>query len=168
MNTKAAVKSSTSTMPEAGTPAPQFSLPTDGDGKFDLAAQKGKYVALYFYPKDDTPGCTVEAQQFRDLYSEFQKAGAEVVGISKDTVKSHDKFKCKYELTFPLVSDEAGNVCEAYGTWVEKSMYGKKYFGIQRATFLIDPQGTIAHVWPKVSVEGHAADVLQMIKKLKS
>lgn len=165
--TSPAKKSAAPALPQAGEKAPLFSLPTDGEGSFDLAAQKGKYTVLYFYPKDDTPGCTVEAKEFRDLYPEFQKQGAEVCGISKDDVKSHDKFKCKYEITFPLLSDESGEVCGAYGVWVEKSMYGKKYFGIQRATFLVGPDGTLAHVWPKVSVEGHAAEVLTRIKALK-
>jgi len=155
------------TMPQAGTPAPSFTLPMDGGAEFSLAAQNGKYTVLYFYPKDDTPGCTVEAKEFRDLYPQFQEIGAEVCGLSRDDVKSHDKFKCKYELTFPLLSDTEGKVCEAYGVWVEKSMYGKTYFGIQRASFLVDPQGNITHVWPKVKVEGHAAEVLAKIKQLQ-
>ncbi len=153
----------TSKMPELGSQAPDFTLETDAENNFSLAAQRGKYVVLYFYPKDDTPGCTVEAKEFRDLYPQFVKAGAEVCGISRDDVKSHSKFKCKYELTFPLLADVEGSVCESYGTWVEKSMYGKKYFGIQRATFLINPEGKIAKIWPKVKVEGHAAEVLKAI-----
>lgn len=169
MSAKAAAKPSPAkVMPAVGEAAPSFSIPTDEGINFDLSAQRGKYVVLYFYPKDDTPGCTVEAKEFRDFYSQFQALGAEVAGISRDDVKSHGKFKCKYELTFPLLADESGEVCENYGVWGEKSMYGKTYFGIQRATFLIDPKGTIAHVWPKVKVEGHAAEVLKKITELKA
>jgi len=153
-------------MPEAGVAAPTFTVTDDQGNTRSLAEFSGKAVILYFYPKDDTPGCTTEAKDFRDLYPEFQKAGAEVLGISKDSVKSHDKFKCKYELTFPLLSDESGAICDSYGTWVEKSMYGKKYMGIQRATFLIDKTGVIRQVWPKVSVTNHAADVLKAVKAL--
>jgi peroxiredoxin Q/BCP len=166
--TKTAAKETIPTMPEMGVTAPNFTLPMDGGEDFSLAAQKGKFVVLYFYPKDDTPGCTVEAKEFRDLYSQFTKIGAEVCGLSKDNVKSHEKFKCKYELTFPLLADEEGTVCDAYGTWVEKSMYGKKYMGIQRATFLVNPQGKIAFIWPKVKVEGHAAEVLSKIQELSA
>lgn len=170
MTTKATAKKSAEeipdNMPAIGSKAPDFTVVTDGEGSFSLSAQKGKYTVLYFYPKDDTPGCTVEAKEFRDLYSDFAKAGAEVCGISRDDVKSHDKFKCKYELTFPLLSDEDGKITESYGVWVEKSMYGKKYFGIQRATFLVNPEGKIEKIWPKVKVEGHAAEVLKAITSL--
>lgn len=168
MTAKTAAKEASSLMPQAGDSAPTFTLAMDGGEEFSLTAQKGKFVVLYFYPKDDTPGCTVEAKEFRDLYAQFTKAGAEVCGISRDNLASHAKFKCKYELTFPLLSDEDGKVCEAYSTWVEKSMYGKKYMGIQRATFLVNPQGELACVWPKVKVEGHAAEVLSKIKELSA
>jgi peroxiredoxin Q/BCP len=148
-----------------GTLAPDFTLPVDEATPFTLSKQRGKWVVLYFYPKDDTPGCTVEAKDFRDLYPEFQKFNAEVCGISRDSLASHKKFICKYELTFPLLADEQGTVCNDYGTWVEKSMYGKKYFGIQRDTFLISPEGKIQRIWHKVKVEGHAAEVLAEIQK---
>jgi peroxiredoxin Q/BCP len=121
---------------------------------------------LYFYPKDDTSGCTAEACAFRDAMPDFSKVKAQVIGISRDPVKSHDKFKGKYELNFPLASDEDGKVCEAYGTWVEKSMYGRKYMGIERSTFLIDRHGAIRNVWRKVKVPGHADEVLDAVAAL--
>lgn len=152
--------------PEAGDKAPDFTLPTDSGGTVSLSELKGKNVVLYFYPKDDTPGCTVEAKDFRDNIEAFKKADTVVLGISKDSVKSHDKFKEKHCLPFGLISDETGSMCEDYGVWVEKSMYGKKYMGIERTTFLIDKQGKIAKVWPKVKVEGHVAEVLQESQKL--
>ncbi len=152
---------------EVGDTAPAFSMATDGGSKVSLKDFAGKKnVVLYFYPKDDTPGCTVEAKDFRDLYAKFKKADTVIIGVSKDSVKSHDKFKTKHCLPFTLGSDEDGAVCEAYGVWVEKSMYGKKYMGIQRATFLIDKKGAIAAVWPKVSVTGHAAEVLKAAESL--
>jgi peroxiredoxin Q/BCP len=123
----------------------------------------GKNIVLYFYPKDDTPGCTIEAKDFRDLMGDFEKANAVVIGVSKDSVKSHDKFKEKYCLPFPLGSDEDGGVCAAYGVWVEKSMYGKKYMGIERSTFLIDGNGIITQIWRKVSADGHAKAVLDTL-----
>jgi thioredoxin-dependent peroxiredoxin len=144
-----------------GDKAPDFTLPTDGGGMLSLKALKGKTVVLYFYPKDDTSGCTAEACAFRDSLPDFSMAKAQVVGISRDTVASHDKFKSKYKLPFPLASDEDGKVCAAYGTWVEKSMYGRKYMGIERATFLIDGKGVIRGVWRKVKVPGHAEEVLK-------
>jgi len=150
-----------------GDKAPSFSLPADGGGKVSLKDLKGKAVVLYFYPKDDTSGCTAEACAFRDALPDFSKAGAEVIGISRDPVKSHDKFKAKYDLPFPLASDEDGKVCEAYGTWVEKSMYGRKYMGIERSTFLIDGKGVIRNVWRKVKVPGHADEVLKAAQALK-
>jgi peroxiredoxin Q/BCP len=150
-----------------GDKAPAFNLPTDGAGNVSLAGLKGKNVVLYFYPKDDTPGCTIEAKDFRDLMSEFEKSNTVIIGLSKDDVKSHDKFKEKFCLPFTLASDTDGSTCEAYGVWVEKSMYGKKYMGIERATFLIDAKGSIAHIWPKVKVDGHAKEVLEAAKKLK-
>ncbi|MEQ8229644.1 MAG: thioredoxin-dependent thiol peroxidase [Rhodospirillales bacterium] len=149
-----------------GDKAPDFNLPTDGGGTLALKDLKGKKVVLYFYPKDDTPGCTTEAQAFRDAIKTFEKAGAVIVGASKDSVARHDKFKTKYDLPFQLVSDEDGTLCESYGVWVEKNMYGRKYMGIQRATFLIDEKGVIRHIWPKVKVKEHADDVLAKIKDL--
>jgi peroxiredoxin Q/BCP len=146
---------------QPGDAAPDFDLPSDGGGHVRLADFKGKTLVLYFYPKDDTSGCTSEARAFTAADDDFKKAGAAVVGVSKDSVKSHDKFKAKYELTFPLGSDAEGKAVEAYGVWVEKSMYGRKYMGIERATYLIDGQGRIAKVWRKVKVTGHAAEVLK-------
>ena len=131
-----------------------------------VAAYSGQKLVLYFYPKDDTTGCTKEAQEFTELAGDFAKAGATVVGISRDSVKSHAKFLGKYDLKIGLGSDESGAVTEAFGIWVEKSMYGKKYMGIERATFLIDASGTIARVWRKVKVAGHAAEVLEAAKAL--
>ena len=143
---------------------PDFSLPATGGKTFTLSALKGRKVVVYFYPKDDTPGCTVEAKDFRDHIKEFEKAGAAVIGVSKDSVKSHDKFQEKYCLPFPLASDEDGSVCDAYGVWVEKSMYGKTYMGIERATFLIDQSGVIRNIWRKVKVDGHVKEVLEAAK----
>jgi peroxiredoxin Q/BCP len=151
---------------KVGDKAPDFTLPSDGGGKVSLKAHRGKAVVLYFYPKDDTSGCTAEACAFRDALPDFSKIKAAVIGISRDSVASHDKFKTKYSLPFPLVSDEEGKVCEAYGTWVEKSMYGRKYMGIERATFLIDGKGTIRHIWRKVKVPGHAEEVLEAAQAL--
>ena len=150
-----------------GDKAPDFTLPTDGGGTVSVKGLKGKKVVLYFYPKDDTPGCTKEACAFRDSLPDFSKVKAVIVGISKDSVASHDKFKTKFKLPFPLASDEDGKVCEAYGAWVEKSMYGKKYMGIERATFLIDEKGIIRNIWRKVKVEDHAEDVLKAANALK-
>jgi peroxiredoxin Q/BCP len=151
---------------DAGDKAPAFTLPTDGGGTVSLAKLRGKKVILYFYPKDDTPGCTKEACGFRDNFPDFSKAGAEVIGISKDSVKRHDNFKAKYKLPFHLAADVDGEVCEAYGTWIEKSMYGRKYMGIERATFLIDGKGVVRQVWHKVKVPGHAEEVLAAAKAL--
>jgi peroxiredoxin Q/BCP len=151
---------------KAGDPAPNFDLPTDGAGRAALADLKGKPVVLYFYPKDDTSGCTSEAKAFTEATGAFAKAGATVIGVSKDTVLSHEKFKAKYDLTFPLAADVDGKVVEAFGVWVEKSMYGRKYMGIDRSTFLIDPQGKIARVWRKVKVPGHVAEVLSAVQAL--
>lgn len=153
--------------PAIGSAAPGFDLAASGGGNVSLAGLKGKNVVLYFYPKDDTPGCTIEAKEFRDLKAQFDAADTVIVGLSKDDVKSHDKFVEKFCLPFTLASDADGKVCEAYGTWVEKSMYGKKYMGIDRVTFLIDKAGTIAQTWPKVKVEGHAQEVLDAVKGLK-
>ena len=134
-------------------------MPTD-DGRVSLAALKGKSVVLYFYPKDDTPGCTTEAQAFTALAADFAKAGAVVVGVSRDTAAKHGKFREKYGLNVLLGADEDGSVTEAYGVWVEKTLYGRQYMGIERATFLIGPDGVIRQVWRKVKVAGHAESVL--------
>jgi peroxiredoxin Q/BCP len=150
-----------------GKKAPAFSLPDENGTKVALSDLAGQWVVLYFYPKDDTPGCTKEACAFRDSLPDFSKVKAVIVGISKDSVASHDKFKTKFKLPFPLASDEDGKVCEAYGAWVEKSMYGKKYMGIERATFLIDEKGIIRNIWRKVKVEDHAPDVLKAANALK-
>ncbi|MBT5570352.1 MAG: thioredoxin-dependent thiol peroxidase [Alphaproteobacteria bacterium] len=149
-----------------GDKAPDFSMTTDGDGTVSLKGLKGKNVVLYFYPKDSTPGCTTEACAFRDLTPDFSKLDAEVIGVSKDSIKRHDNFKAKYELPFLLASDADGDVCERYGVWVEKSMYGKKFMGIERATFLIDGKGKVRKVWRKVKVAGHAEAVLEAVQAL--
>ena len=143
-----------------------FTGATDGGGKLKLSELRGKPVVLYFYPKDDTPGCTTEACGFRDSAAAFKKLKAQVIGVSKDSVARHDKFKAKYELTFPLVSDEDGKVCEKYGTWIEKSLYGRKYMGIDRATFLIDKDGVVRKIWRRVKVPGHVAEVQDALKAL--
>jgi peroxiredoxin Q/BCP len=148
---------------EIGDKAPDFTLPTDGGGSVTLSKLKGKKVVLYFYPKDDTSGCTAEACAFRDSFPRFKKIDAAIIGISRDSVAAHDKFKKKYELPFTLASDEAGKVTEKYGVWVEKSMYGRKYMGIERTTFVIDDQGKIAQVWHKVKVPGHADEVMKAV-----
>jgi thioredoxin-dependent peroxiredoxin len=152
---------------DVGDKAPSFTLPSDGGGTVSLNDFKGRTVVLYFYPKDDTSGCTAEACAFRDALPDFSKAKAEVIGVSRDPVKKHDRFKEKYGLNFPLGSDEDGKVCEAYGSWVEKSMYGRKYMGIERSTFLIDRSGVIRAVWRKVKVPGHADEVLEAVQDLK-
>jgi thioredoxin-dependent peroxiredoxin len=143
-----------------GDAAPDFDLAADGGGRVRLSDLKGKTVVLYLYPKDDTPGCTKEAQGFSAAAAEFAKAGAVVVGLSKDSVASHDKFKKKYDLNLHLASDPEGALIEALGSWVEKSMYGKVYFGIDRSTFLIDKAGRVARIWHKVKVPGHVEEVL--------
>ncbi|MSP91855.1 MAG: thioredoxin-dependent thiol peroxidase [Myxococcales bacterium] len=149
-----------------GQPAPDFTMPTDGGGTVTLSQLRGKPVVLYFYPKDDTTGCTAEACAFRDAPPRFKGGEAVVIGVSKDSVASHDKFKKKYALTFTLASDDGGDVCERYGVWGEKSMYGRKYMGIERATFLIDPQGVVRQIWRKVKVAGHAAKVATALEAL--
>jgi len=151
---------------ELGDKAPDFTLPTDGVGNVTLSKLDGKKVVLYFYPKDDTSGCTAEACGFRDCFPDYGGTGAVVIGISKDSVASHDKFKKKHGLPFILASDTGGDVCEKYGVWVEKSMYGRKYMGIERATFLIDGKGVVRGVWHKVRVPGHAAEVLKAAQAL--
>src|SRR6202049_4369419 len=149
-----------------GAPAPDFTLPTDGNGTVDLAQLRGKPVVLYFYPKDDTSGCTAEACGFRDSVLDYGKSGAVVIGVSRDSVASHDKFKKKHQLPFILASDEKGEVTESYGVWVEKSMYGRKYMGIERATFLIDKDGVVRRIWHKVKVPGHVTEVLKAVQAL--
>ena len=149
-----------------GNPVPDFTLPRDGEGRVTLSALKPAKVVLYFYPKDDTSGCTLEAQEFTARLDEFTACGATVIGISKDSVKSHDKFCKKYGLGIILASDELGTTCEDYGVWVEKSMFGKTYNGIERSTFLIKGDGTLAKVWRKVSVKGHVDEVLAAVKAL--
>lgn len=143
--------------------APDFSLPDDMGNLVKLSDYRGKKIVLYFYPKDDTPGCTTEAKDFRDLADKFAQNNTQIIGISKDSVAKHQKFKCKYDLPFSLISDEEGLACGLYETWVEKSMYGKKYMGIERATYLIDEQGIITHIWRNVKVTGHAQEVLNKI-----
>ena len=144
--------------------APQFTLPRDGGGTLSLSDFSGKMVVLYFYPKDNTSGCTKEAQGFTEHAAEFAAAGAVVLGVSKDSIAKHDKFRDKYGLGVALLSDEQGHVCEDYGIWVEKSMYGKTYMGIERATFLIDGTGRILREWRKVKVDGHVQEVLEAVR----
>lgn len=151
---------------EPGAPAPDFSLPRDGGDMVSLSDFAGKPVVLYFYPKDDTSGCTKEAIGFTEAVAEFEAAGAVILGVSKDSVKKHDKFVAKHDLKIALLSDEESDLCERYGVWVEKSMYGKTYMGIERATFLIDADGKIAQVWRKVKVPGHVEAVLAAVKAL--
>jgi peroxiredoxin Q/BCP len=151
-------------MLKPGDKAPAFSLAADGGRRVALADLKGKKVVLYFYPKDDTSGCTAEACEFRDNWKAVQAIGTVVLGVSPDSVASHDKFKTKYRLPFPLLSDSDHAVAEAYGAWGEKSMYGRKYHGILRSTFLIDEAGRIAAVFPRVKPKGHAAEVLAALR----
>ena len=154
-------------MPEtvtAGTPAPDFTLPRDGGGTLTLSELRGRQVVLYFYPRDDTPGCTTEGIEFSQSLEAFEAAGAVVVGVSRDSVAAHDRFVAKHDLRVILLSDAEGEVCEAYGTWVEKTMYGKTSMGIERATFLVDAQGTVREVWRKVKVAGHVEAVLEAVR----
>jgi len=146
--------------------APDFKLPIDNGETFHLGALRGKPVVLFFYPKDDTSGCTKEAIAFSELEDEFKQSGITVVGISPDSIKSHVKFKTKHSLTVPLVSDEQKEILENYGVWVEKSMYGRKYMGVERTTLLIDAEGKIVKIWRKVKVPGHADAVLKLAKEL--
>jgi len=149
-----------------GALAPQFNLPRDGGGNVSLADLAGKTVVLYAYPKDDTSGCTTEALDFTALAGEFAEAGAVIVGLSPDPVKAHDKFIAKHDLGIILASDEDKSVLEAYGVWKEKSMYGRTYMGVERSTFIIDGSGTIARIWRKVKVKGHAQTVLEAVRSL--
>ncbi|WP_420002977.1 peroxiredoxin [Arenibacterium sp. LLYu02] len=146
--------------------APAFTLPRDGTGEISLADLKGQAVVLFFYPRDDTPGCTKESIGFSEHLQAFADAGAQVLGISRDTVAKHDKFIAKHGLTVPLLSDAESTMCEDYGVWVEKNMYGKKSMGIERSTFLIDAEGKIARIWRKVKVPGHVEEVLEAVKAL--
>ncbi len=145
---------------DKGNTAPDFELPTDGGGHFKLSAHRGHPVVVFFYPKDDTSGCTIEAIDFTAMKPEFDTLGAQIIGISPDNAASHNKFKAKHGLTVTLACDENKGVLEAYGVWTEKSMYGRKYMGVERSTFLIDGQGGITRAWRKVKVPGHVAEVL--------
>lgn len=147
-----------------GDKAPDFDLESDGGKSLNLKDFKGQSVVLYFYPRDDTPGCTKEAIQFTEMKEEFEAQNCAIIGISKDTAQKHDKFIAKHDLKLRLGADVEGEVVEAYGVWVEKNMYGKKYMGIQRATFLIGPDQKIQHIWPKVRVKGHVEAVLDEVK----
>ena len=151
---------------EEGKRALDFTLPTDGGGKLTLSKLRGKPVIVYFYPKDDTTGCTAEACGFRDALPDFRKAKAEIVGISKDSVARHDKFKAKYDLNFTLASDPDLKAIKAYDVWKEKNMYGNKTMGVERSTFLIDEKGNVAKAWRKVSVDGHADEVFNAAKAI--
>ncbi len=150
----------------AGTPLPDFSLPLDDGSTLTAASLSGRTTVLYFYPKDDTSGCTSEAKAFRDALPAFAEAGIAVIGVSVDPIASHLKFRTKHALNFPLASDSEKSLATALGLWVEKSMYGRKYMGMERTTLLIDAAGVIRHVWRKVKVTGHVADVLQVAREL--
>lgn len=153
-------------MVEAGQPAPDFTLPDQHGDEVTLSQFKGRPVVLYFYPRDNTPGCTTEACAFRDARDDYEQAGAKVIGVSPDAVKTHAKFAEKYQLPFTLVADTEKSVCEAYGVWQEKSMYGKTSMGVVRSTFVIDGEGVVRHVFPRVKVDGHSDAVLAAIKSL--
>ena len=153
-------------MPGIGAKAPEFNLERDGGGNAKLADFKGRKLVLYFYPKDDTSGCTTEAKDFSALAKDFEKAGAVVVGVSPDPAKKHDRFKAKHDLAVMLLSDESTAMLEAWGVWKEKSMYGRKYMGVERTTFLIDGKGIVRQIWPKVKVAGHAQAVLEAARIL--
>jgi len=153
-------------MLEEGQKAPNFKLKTDGDGEITLAKLKGKVAVVYFYPKDDTPGCTTEAIAFSALKPQFDKCGAVLIGVSKDSVQRHDNFKKKYDLKIQLASDEEGQMVADYGVWIKKMNYGREYMGIDRSTFLIDAKGVIRKIWRKVKVKGHAEQVLEAVRAL--
>jgi len=149
-----------------GQKAPDFNMPTENGGQADLADYAGKYLVLYFYPRDNTPGCTIEAKDFSALKDVFAENNCDILGVSRDSVKKHENFIAKQDLTISLGADQEGKVTEDYGVWVEKKMYGKTYMGIQRATFLIGPKGKILGTWPKVKVKNHAQEVLSALKAL--
>ncbi len=153
-------------LPTVGKTAPAFTLPSSEGGTVRLSALRGDSVVVYFYPKDSTPGCTTEAQDFQDALGAFCGAGAAVLGISPDSLVSHGKFAEKLGLSFPLLSDPDHVACAKYGVWVEKNMYGRKFWGVQRSTFLVDGVGKVARVWPKVKVKGHVAEVLDAVRSL--
>lgn len=148
-----------------GDVAPDFTLPANGDSTVRLSDYRGRFLVLYFYPRDDTSGCTLEAVSFTEHASAFDQAGGAILGVSRDDPASHDAFCAKHALTIPLASDLDGRVCEAYGVWVEKAMYGRKYMGIERTTLLIRPDGRIARIWRKVKLPGHVPEVLEALKK---
>jgi thioredoxin-dependent peroxiredoxin len=152
--------------PKIGSKVKDFSLPSSGDGTWSLKSAAGRKLVIYFYPKDMTSGCTRESQDFRDLYNAFRKAGADIVGVSRDSVKSHDRFIDKEKLPFPLLSDADEKLCKQFDVIQEKSLYGKKYLGIERSTFLLDPSGVLRREWRKVKVPGHAEEVLEAAKSL--
>ncbi len=151
---------------EIGKPAPDFTLPANAEQTITLSKLAGKNIVVYFYPKDDTPGCTTEAKDFTALMSEFEKENTVIIGVSKDTASKHDKFIAKHGLAVVLASDEDGKTIEDYGVWVEKNMYGRKYMGIERSTYLIDSKGIIQNIWRKVRVKGHVDTVLEAVKSL--
>ncbi len=155
------------TAPALNEVAPDFTLQTDTGETVSLSGYKGKTVVLYFYPKDDTPGCTLESCDFRDLFPRFEKGNAVILGISPDSVKSHAKFKKKFDLPFTLLADEGHKVADLYGHWVEKSLYGRKYMGVERTTYVIGPDGRIRNIFSKVKVEGHAEAVAEAVKSLQ-
>lgn len=148
-------------------PAPEFALPATGGGELSLNDLRGKTVVLYFYPRDNTPGCTREGQDFRDRYEDFRAAGAEVIGVSRDSVRKHENFKAKHEFPFPLLADEDETACRAYGVLKEKKLYGKAHIGIERSTFLIDAEGVLRREWRGVKVPGHADEVLAAVRDLR-
>ncbi|MBI5120090.1 MAG: thioredoxin-dependent thiol peroxidase [Rhodospirillales bacterium] len=151
---------------ETGLPAPDFLLPDDQGGMLSLKPFQGQPVILYFYPKDDTPGCAKEACAFQDTMPDFSQSGAKIIGVSRDSAERHKKFKAKYGLDFPLIVDSEATLCQAYGVWKEKTLYGKTSLGIERSTFLIDAKGVVRRIWRKVKVDGHAAEVLAALGKL--
>ncbi len=145
---------------------PDFSLPATGGVDFQLSAARGKPLVIYFYPKDNTPGCTMESQKFRDLYADFKKAGCEIVGVSRDSIKSHENFKARFTLPFALLSDADEEVCELFGVIKQKKLYGKEVRGIERSTFVLDKHGVLCRAWRGVKVDGHVEEVLQFVKTL--
>ncbi|NNE58749.1 MAG: thioredoxin-dependent thiol peroxidase [Hellea sp.] len=153
---------------KVGDKAPDFVMPTENDGKTRLADYVGQYLVLYFYPRDNTPGCTIEAKDFSSLKSDFESLNCRILGVSRDSIKKHENFIAKQNLSISLGADLEGKVTEDYGVWAEKKLYGKTYMGIVRATFLIDPDGVVVVVWPKVKVKNHAEDVLATLKSLQT